>query len=63
VFALFFTGKTIPTDNGYLVYAIPKSQKTRQEMGDFVNQIMMMLQIYSHGMVSSNWFPPNSPQN
>jgi hypothetical protein len=36
ILALFFTGKTLETDNGYIVYAFPKSKVSIKQMGLFI---------------------------
>jgi len=63
ILAMFFTGKTIQSDNGYLVYAVPRSQVSPKQMGDFMSQIMAKLKIYSHETITEKMFSPDSSEN
>jgi len=40
ILALYFTGKTVETDNGYLVYAVPKSEVSVDQMIQYTAAIL-----------------------
>ena len=40
IFAMYFAGKTNPTDNGYLVFCLPKSQFSPEQAMAFMQQKM-----------------------
>ncbi len=58
ILALFFTGKTLDTDNGYIVHAFPKSKVSIEQMGIIYNQIMTKIADQSINLVSVKHFNP-----
>src|ERR1700722_8370897 len=63
ILGFLFTGKTVETDNGYLVYAVPRSKFSSQKMKEMTVQIMAALGVMSNGIISFTELPPDSAQN
>jgi hypothetical protein len=62
-FAWLFTGKTLASDNGYVVYANPKSIFTLEMMHEFVNAQWQRIAPHSKSIHSAKLFSPTSSEN
>lgn len=56
IVAMFFTGKTVPTDNGHLIYCLPKRDYSTSQFQIFVSSIAA-----GHDYVE--YIKPLSPQS
>lgn len=63
ILALRFTGKAKKEDNGYIVYAMPKSKYTLDQMSAFYTREMAKLGIDSINIHSKLQYPESTPRN
>jgi hypothetical protein len=63
IFAMLFTGKTLPSDNGYAVYCVPKSAMTIEQMNEFVKEQIQKFEPYTKYVHSVSKFTAKSSQN
>jgi hypothetical protein len=63
IIATLFLGNPVPTDNGYLIYAAPKSQFSLARMGEFMRRLLAAYQENGQRVAGSSYFSGTSLEN